>query len=280
MNDRRVLVTGGSKGIGAAVARWLAEAGAAVVLVARGREALEATRAELAGERHEAHVLDVSDETGWRSLAGALGELDGLVCAAAVLDPIGPVGTYEPGHFRRALDVNVVGTLLAVHHCLPALRSARGAIVTFSGGGAAGPLPRYDAYAASKAAVARLSENLAIELAPAGVRVNCVAPGFVATGMHEATLAAGPAAVGPEYFERTERELAAGGFPAAEAAELVCLLLGDREAVPFSGKLISARWDPWREPAYRERLAADRDLATLRRIDGVLFAPVSGESGG
>lgn len=280
MNGRRVLVTGGSMGIGAAVARSLAERGARVVLVARGAEALEATLAGLPGERHEAHPLDVADEAGWRELAGGLGELHGLVCAAAVLEPVGPVGSYEPSRFRRTLDVNVFGTLLAIHHCLPALRTARGAIVTFSGGGGAAPLPRYDAYAASKAAIVRLSENLAAELAEAGVRVNCVAPGFVATRMHEATLAAGPAAAGEDYFEHTRRELAGGGVPAVEAAELVCLLLGDPEPVPFTGRLVSARWDPWREPAFRERLAAARDLATLRRIDGVLFAPVSGEGGG
>jgi NAD(P)-dependent dehydrogenase (short-subunit alcohol dehydrogenase family) len=277
MSAQRVLITGGSMGIGAAVARVLAQRGERVVLVARGREALETTRVDLPGEGHEVHALDVSDETGWQALAGGLGELHGLVCAAAVLDPVGPVGSYEPRHFRRALEINVVGTLLAIHYCLPALRAAQGAIVTFSGGGSTAPLPRYDAYAASKAAVARLSENLAIELAPAGVRVNCVAPGFVATRMHETTLAAGPAAAGADYYERTRRELAAGGFPAAEAAELVCLLLSDRAAVPFTGKLLSAQWDPWREPAYRERLTVERDLATLRRIDGVRFVPVGKE---
>ncbi len=118
----------------------------------------------------------------------------GLVCAAAVMDPIGPVGEYAPAEFKRTLEINVVGTLLAVHHCLPALRAGGGSIVTFGGGGATGPLPRFDAYAASKAAVARLSENLAMTLAP--VAVNCVAPGFVATRLHEQTLAAGAEAAG------------------------------------------------------------------------------------
>lgn len=274
MTGRRVVVTGGSMGIGAAVARSLAGRGARLALVARGAEALEAAVAELPGEGHEGHAFDVADEAGWRRLAAGLDELHGLVCAAAVLEPVGPVGSYEPSRFLRTLEVNVFGTLLAVHHCLPALRAARGAIVTFSGGGGAAPLPRYDAYAASKAAIVRLSENMAADLAEAGVRVNCVAPGFVATRMHEATLAAGPAAAGADYFEDTRRRLATGGVPAVEAAELACLLLGDPEPVPFTGKLLSAQWDPWREPAYRQRLAAVRDLATLRRIDGVLFAPV------
>jgi len=277
MKGRRIVVTGGSMGIGAAVAHALAERGAELVLIARGAEELEATLAALPGDRHEVRPFDVSDEAAWRAVAPELGELHGLVCAAAVLDPVGPIGSYEPERFRRTLEVNVVGTLLAVHHCLPALRASKGAVVTFSGGGGTGPLPRFDAYAASKAAIVRLSENLAAELEESGVRVNCVAPGFVATRMHEATLAAGPEAAGAGYYERTRRELEEGGVPAAEVAELVCLLLGDPEPVPFTGRLISAEWDPWRDEAYRDRLGAAPDLATLRRIDGMQFAPVAEE---
>jgi 3-oxoacyl-[acyl-carrier protein] reductase len=102
--------------------------------------------------------------------------------------------------------------------------------------------------------------------------VNCVAPGFVATRIHEATFAAGPDAVGRDYFERTRREVEKGGFPASEAAELVCLLLS---GVPFTGKLISAQWDPWRDPEFQRRLAAEPDLATVRRIDGMFFGKVA-----
>jgi len=261
---RRVLVTGGSMGIGLAVAEALAATDTEVVLVARGAEALKLAVESLPGERHTWHAFDVSDEAAWSVVE--LDGLDGLVCAAAVLDPIGPVGDYEPADFRRTLEINVVGTLLAVHHCLPALRAREGSIVTFGGGGATGPLPRFDAYATSKAAVARLSENLAMSLAP--LAVNCVAPGFVATRMHDSTLAAGAEAAGLEYYERTKRAMEDGGFPATEAAELVSFLL---ENPPFTGKLISAQWDPWRDPGFHRRLAEEPDLATVRRIDGVFF---------
>lgn len=272
MSPGRVLVTGGSRGIGRAAAGALAERGWRVTLLARERRALQRACRELPGDGHEALAMDVADEAAWERLAPRLRDMKGLVCAAAVLDPVGPVGAYAPADFRRTLEVNVLGTLLAVHTCLPGLRASSGAVVTFGGGGATAPLPRFDAYAASKAAVARLSENLAAELAADGVRVNCVAPGFVATGMHGSTLAAGPELAGSAYFARTCAELERGGVPASEAAELVCLLLeGDPDA-PFTGKLISAQWDPWREPAFRRRLAEERDLATLRRIDDELFA--------
>lgn len=251
-------------GIGLAVAQTLASRDTHLVLVARGAGALKRAVETLEGSGHSWHAFDVSDEEAWGVVE--LDDLHGLVCAAAVMDPIGPVGEYAPADFRRTLEINVVGTLLAVHHCLPALRAGGGSIVTFGGGGATAPLPRFDAYAASKAAVARLSENLAVTLAP--VAVNCVAPGFVATRLHEVTLAAGAEAAGREFYDRTRRTVEEGGFPAAEAAELVSLLLDDP---PFTGKLISAQWDPWRDPAFHQRLANDSTLATLRRIDGRFF---------
>jgi 3-oxoacyl-[acyl-carrier protein] reductase len=245
-----------------------------VALVGRDEAALERARGELVGKGHKIFALDVADESGWKRLAPSLGDVRGLVCAAAVIDPIGPLGTYSVDAFRRTIEVNLVGTLLAIEACLPGLRASRGAAVGFSGGGATAPLPRFDAYAASKVAVVRLCENISAELAGSGVRVNCVAPGFVATDIHQSTLAAGPELVGADYFKRTRAELESGGVPASEAAELVCLLLEDGPETSFSGKLISAQWDPWREPSFRRRLAQERDLATLRRIDDAFFAVI------
>jgi 3-oxoacyl-[acyl-carrier protein] reductase len=258
-------------GIGFATAQALAERGARLLLVARGAEALERVAAELPGSGHEHRAFDVSDEAAWEELGVVLDELHGLVCAAAVIDPVGKIGAYAPTAFRRTLEINLFGSFLAVHHCLPALRAGSGSVVLFGGGGATSPLPRYDAYAASKAAVVRLAENLAPALAEEGISINCVAPGFVITRMHDSTLAAGPEGAGEDYYARTQKGIAEGGFPASEAAELVCRLL---QGVPFSGKLISAQWDPWRDESFLERFAAERDLGTLRRIDGVQFASV------
>ncbi len=119
----------------------------------------------------------------------------------------------------------------------------------------------------------RLTENVAAAYA-GEVELNCVAPGFVATGIHDGTLEAGPEAVGHGYYERTRTELRRGGVPAREAADLVCFLLSD-EAAGISGRLLSAQWDPWREAAFRDRLRAEPDLGTLRRIDGTQFGPTS-----
>lgn len=271
MDDRRVLVTGGSKGIGRAAAEALAGRQWSVTLLARDQAALKAACAGLPGDGHRALSLDVADDDGWQRLSNEFDGVHGLVCAAAVLGPIGPIGSYSLSDFRRTLDVNVVGTMNAICACLPSLSANGGAIVTFSGGGATAPLPRFDAYAASKAAVARLTENMAGTLAEEGVRINCVAPGFVATDIHKTTLAAGPELVGDDYYQRTLDELSQGGVPASEAAELVCMLLEDGVDAIFTGKLISAQWDPWREETFRRRLCEQAGLATLRRIDDQLF---------
>jgi NAD(P)-dependent dehydrogenase (short-subunit alcohol dehydrogenase family) len=271
----RVLLTGATGGIGREVARVLAGHGARMVLVSRRYDALEGVRAALPGEGHEVLALDVRDEAGWAAALDRIapdGRLEGLVTAAGVLEPVGPIGTYSTAEFRDTLDVNLHGTLLAIDTCLSALRASEGSVVTFSGGGATGPLPRFDAYAASKAAVVRLTENLACELRREGVRVNAVAPGMVASGMHAATLAAGPERVGHAYHERTRRAVEEGAAVSPSlAAELTAFLLS-AEAAGISGKLLSAQWDPWREPAFRARLRDEDDLATLRRIDDQAFA--------
>src|SRR5271166_5623951 len=188
LDGHRVLVTGASRGIGRETARVLAELGAEVVVLARDHTGVERCVEGLPGKGHRPLAMDVGDESAWSSDAvrAALDGVDGVVTAAAVLAPVGPIGTYPPEAFWETMRVNVLGTLLAVHACLDSLKAAHGAIVTFAGGGATSPQPRYDAYATSKAAVVRLTENLALELAEHGVRVNAVSPGFVATDIHAA----------------------------------------------------------------------------------------------
>ncbi|MFZ0377632.1 MAG: SDR family oxidoreductase [Solirubrobacteraceae bacterium] len=269
---RRFLVTGGSLGIGLEVCRALADRGARVVIVGRGAAALDDALAQLPGSGHERVALDVSDAAAWpdaMTVVDAGGALDGVVTAAGVLGPIGSLDAVPAGEFAAAIAINLVGTALALQQALPRLAGS-GRAVTFSGGGGTGPLARFDAYAASKAGVVRLTENIATDGA---IEINCVAPGFVATRMHVGTLAAGPDAVGSAYYARTQEQIEAGGFPAAEAAELVAFLLGP-DAAGITGRLISAQWDPWRAPDFRDRLRRDPDLGKLRRIDEQFYVRV------
>ena len=273
LSGRRVLVTGGSMGIGLEVSRELARRDARVVVAARGADAVNHAVAGLAGSGHHGLILDVSDPAAWESGMEAIdeqGPLHGLVTAAGILGPIGPLDELPPEALLATVAVNLVGTMLALRYSLPRLRATRGRAVTFSGGGGTAPLARYDAYAASKAAVVRLTENVA---GSTDIELNSVAPGFVVTRMHDETLRAGPQAAGEAYHERTRAQVAEGGFPAGEAAALVCFLLSDA-AAGISGRLLSAQWDQWRDGEFLDRLRADENLATLRRIDGVFFGPI------
>lgn len=274
---KRIVVTGASGGIGAAIARHLDGLGVRLLLIARTPGPLEAVMATLPRGPHQTIPLDVTDEEAWAAAApvlAAAGPIDGLVTAAGILGPVGLPGDWQLSAFRRTIEVNLIGTLLSILNLLESLRATRGAVVAFSGGGATSPLPRYDAYAASKVAVVRLAENMAEELAPDGVRVNCVAPGFVATAMHGGTLDAGPDLAGADYYLRTRRNLDHGGDPPELAAELTGFLLSD-EAEGITGRLISARWDPWKQTEFRTRLRSDPSLGRLRRVDDQFFRAVS-----
>jgi NAD(P)-dependent dehydrogenase (short-subunit alcohol dehydrogenase family) len=137
--------------------------------------------------------------------------------------------------------------------------------VNLSGGGATAPLPFISAYAASKAAVVRLTETLAGELREHHVDVNAMAPGALNTKMLDEVLAAGPALVGESNYKKALKQKQDGGASLELAAGL-CLFLASGASDGITGRLISAPWDSWKDlPAHREVLEKS-DIYTLRRI--------------
>lgn len=265
---RNIIVAGGTGGLGGPIVDTLLARGERVL--ATGRDAGRLAALDARGAL--VHRLDLADPGGAASLVADFGArvggaLDGLVVAAGGLGPIGPTRAVDLPALAATLDEHLLGTLRLIQACAPLLdRAPAPSVVLFSGGGATGPFPRYSAYALAKVATVRLAENLAAE--EPGWRVNAVAPGFVATGIHAATLALDPGLVGP-YYEETERRLADATPPEA-AADLVAFLLGE-EGAGVTGRLISAAWDPWREPEGRDLLHGPGDFGRLRRIDGQRF---------
>ncbi|MEO0250600.1 MAG: SDR family oxidoreductase [candidate division WOR-3 bacterium] len=273
-----VLVTGGSLGIGYAIAKKCVQEGATVIIVARTQDQLEASLNQLRSlspKPHRSYSLDVGNVTAVQELARWIEdqgwELNGLVNCAGVLGPIGKTTAVDMGEFTETVRINFLGTVYMCQALAPRLRSqTRKKIVNCSGGGGSFPFPRYSAYAASKAAVVRFTENLALELADEGFDVNCIAPGFVVTRMHQETLTAGPERAGQAHFEKTKEFLEKGGVPAEHAADLTAFLLS-QDSDGITGKYISAVWDPWRQEEFQRRLRTDKDFATLRRIDDQHF---------
>ena len=189
-----VLVTGGSKGLGEATVRLLARAGAAVALCSRHRDEGERVAAAVRGDGGRALALscDLRDidqaETLPGRVARELGRLDGLVNNAGTIVRKDAAATTA-ADWEEALGIHVIAAARVTAAAIPYLERAGGSVVNIaSTHGLLGSTGRA-AYATAKAALMHLTRVTAVELAPRGIRVNCVAPGIFETPMTEALLA-------------------------------------------------------------------------------------------
>jgi len=266
-----VVITGASSGIGAALATALAKDGYAVFACARRQERLNALASiDRSIFTQVCNVSEIGDVERFVSAVSARTKvLYALVNCAGSYGEIGALDELDPERWLQTLRVNVYGTLLASRSFLPLLAAEKGArIINFAGGGAFNPLPRYSAYAVSKAGVVRLTETMAKELEPMGIFVNAVAPGFVDTEIHHATLAVGPIKAGNRMYETTLEKLKNGAVPINVPVDCVRFLLSSR-ANGLTGKTISASFDPWTSEAFLKHITEinQSDLYTMQRIN-------------
>lgn len=189
LSGKVAIVTGGSRGIGAAIARRLAGEGAQVALFYRSNaEAADATvqAIEAAGGQAAAFQADVADEAAVRlavrEVATRFGRVDALVNNAGIFEAE-PVGEISRESFQRQFSVNAWSVLASTQAALDHFPAAGGAIVNVSSSLAVRPEPQTVSYSASKAAVDSLTLGCAIELGARGIRVNAVAPAITRTDM-------------------------------------------------------------------------------------------------
>jgi len=276
LEGRAALVTGASQGLGLAIARALVEAGASVMMCARDAALVETARREVAGlagsgQRVLAKRADVSRQDDVDALARetleAFPDLQILVNNAGIYGPMGLVEAVDWNAWVRAMEINVFGSILVCRALLPHFRRRRyGKIVQLSGGGATAPLPRLSAYAASKAAIVRFAESLALEVKGDGIDVNAIAPGALNTRMMRELLDAGPDTVGPAFYDRMKKIAEDGQTTPLERGAALTIFLASAASDGITGKLLSAAWDPWESlPDHRADLDAT-DVYTLRRI--------------
>jgi NAD(P)-dependent dehydrogenase (short-subunit alcohol dehydrogenase family) len=195
LSGRRALVTGGARGIGAAIAQALAGAGAAVMIGDVLHDVGRATAGEISksGARAAFTPLDVTDEAAWEAaVSQTISELGGydILINNAGVEFTSLVADADAGELRRMLDVNVVGTSLGLKHAFRAMRpdgpaGQGGAVVNISSVAALIAFPAISGYSATKSGVDRLTRVAAAESGKLGygVRVNCIYPGLVATDM-------------------------------------------------------------------------------------------------
>ncbi len=237
IRGRGILITGGSRGLGAALGHALAARGAKVALVAREAEPLEATVASIRAKGGTAHAIpaDVGDKDAIHRISGAaaalVGPIDVLVQNASTLgpSPLRLLLDTDCEDLERTLAVNVVGPFrLAKAVAGSMLLRKTGVLVSISSDAAVEAYPQWGAYGASKAALDHLSRTFAAELAEAGVRSIAVDPGEMDTRMHEEAF--GPAA--PGSLARPE-----------DVAARIVAMIEDEGKAPNGARLVASAFD-------------------------------------
>lgn len=281
LKDKTIIVTGGSNGIGLEISKKIAIEGGKVIMIARNEDNLIFATEELYkisnidnkfNIDHHYIVADIGKYKDILKIKKIIQSyyIDGLVNCAGIYGPIGNIKDINMKDFDYAIKVNLMGTVYMCNIISNSKTiSKRRKIINFSGGGGTAPFPNYSAYATSKAGIIRLTENLSYELSE-NFDVNCIAPGFVATRLHQVTLNAGSNAVGDSFYQSTIKQLKDGGVSPELAANLAVLLLSD-DSNGITGKIISAPWDDWSNSDFQELLKNDKDFATLRRIDNKTY---------
>lgn len=239
LENRSVLVTGGSKGIGRGIATVFARAGANVAVAARSSADLDACVADLdslGSGKVIGVVTDVSDRIACDELAAAaleaFGGLD-VVCANAGIFPDAPLATMTPEQLTEIFAVNVNGTFFAVQACLDALiASGSGRVILTSS--ITGPItgyPGWSHYGATKSAQLGFMRTAAIELAPHKITVNAILPGnIMSEGMIEN---------GEEYIASMAKSIPAGALGTPEDIGHLAAFLATKEAGYITGQAIA-----------------------------------------
>jgi NAD(P)-dependent dehydrogenase (short-subunit alcohol dehydrogenase family) len=242
-----VIVTGASRGIGAAAATALGKAGANLVLTARDASQTETVAQNVTREGGKAAAIacDVSDWTAVQRLVGEtqrrFGKIDALINSAGVIEPIAVTAESDPTAWARNIEINLVGAYYAIRAVLPPMLAAGGGtIVNVSSGAAHNPLEGWSAYCSAKAGLAMLTRAVALEHAAQGIRVFGFQPGTTDTDMQVIIRASG---INP--ISRIPREnLTPVAHPAA-AIVYLCTSAAD----DLAGKEFSLR-----DEAFRQRL--------------------------
>ena len=275
LKNKTILLTGAGRGIGREIAMTCAREGAKMILISRTENELEETLQLIIKESPESFYLtaDISNESEiaecFLKIKSRCKRIDVLINNAGIQHPIGLFHQNDFVLWKKNIEVNLFGAAWLTHLVLPDLLTAgKGKIINLSGGGSTGPRPNFSAYAVSKTAIVRFTENLAEEYKDHHIDVNAISPGAVNTRMLEEVLAADSMA-GSEFRDALQRKEKGGTDPSI-AARLISFLASDRSD-GITGKLISAPWDPWQDDGFQELLRTDKNLATLRRIDNKTY---------
>ena len=273
LDGQVAIITGAGRGIGRAIALSYAREGARLALVARSTNELEDTAREAQALGVPAFVIpsDVADREQVDQMVAQVidrySTIDILVNNAAIAGPLGALQENDPAYWVQTLQVNLIGTYLCCRAVLPVMvKQDRGQIINLSGAGALSASPDISAYCASKAAVVRLTEGLAMELAQTNVHVNSMEPGGIHTRMAEEIRDAAAMAGLGELYEEC-RVVTDGGGDSIEQAAALAVFLACADSGSLSGRLISSVLDDFPQLPDRIPEIMGSEVYQLRRVE-------------
>jgi NAD(P)-dependent dehydrogenase (short-subunit alcohol dehydrogenase family) len=270
---KNVILTGASRGLGAAIAEKMWMTGASLILVDRELEGLNEVVSRLGNRpRQIAHPFHIDLSTPdaveliIKTAQDHFGHLDILINNAAIQGPVGPSWENDWNSWNLTIKIDLLAPINLSRYCAQwMIQQGKGKIICLSGGGATGSRPNFSAYAVAKTGLVRFCEILADELSPYNIQVNCIAPGVMSTAILDEVLSAGPERAGQKEYDSAIKIRQQGGTPPDRVAELV-IFLASAASNRITGKLISAVWDPWEQFSKHIDDLQKSDVYTLRRI--------------
>lgn len=268
---KNLLITGGTSGIGLEIIRKLADQNVNILTCARSKKKLVQIKKEF--KEIKIFKCDVSKESNVKKLFDFskknFKSIDIIINAAGIYGEIEKIENSNFKRWKKAIEVNFFGTYLICKYFIPLLKVSKvKKIINFSGGGAFNSFPNYSAYATSKAALVRFSETLASEVKKDKILVNCIAPGFVATPLHKATISAGSKKAGKKFLAFTKKKLKENSVPIEVPVKCVEFLISSKSK-NLTGKTISASFDEWHTKKFQNKISSynKSDIFTMRRVN-------------
>lgn len=266
-----ILLTGAGSGIGKSLLQHFINKKNTVIAISKSRKKINKLKKEF--KDITAFQCDVSNEKHVKKLYLKIkkrySKIDVIINNAGIYGEVGKFYQSEFKKWKNAINVNLFGTFLICKYFFSFLKKSRfKKIINFAGGGAFNELPNLSSYACSKSAIVRFSETIAKELSHFNVKVNCIAPGFVNTSIHNSIFKAGKTKAGKLFYNHVVKKKQEGGVPMKTVISCIDFLIS-ANSKNLTGKTISASFDKWNTKDFKKKISVINSSSrfTMRRIN-------------
>ena len=276
-NNKVVLITGSSQGLGFEIAKRYLMLGANLIICSRNYKKVKKAHKALDSIKKKnqkiiSFSMDVSNNKSVykliKSTLKKFKKIDILINNAGVLGPKGNIENINWEKWVKTIEINLLGSVLLCKNIIPHFKKRnKGKIIQISGGGATSPFPMFSSYATSKVAIVRFIENLSEENNKYNIDINAVSPGIMNTNMLDQILKTKKILIGSKTYKKFLLAKKKDENNINKACELI-LFLGSNHSDGLSGKLISSKWDNWKNWINRKKFLKKSDVYTIRRIVG------------